>query len=318
MIHISDWGPTLLALVDQEINKIDIVNNNYKFELKHEMGDIDGKDLMESIKYDTSSPNSTRTSKILSPQTPQIPQKSPKSPNTNISPKMIQTNGRPPINPMMQTNGSTNPPPNPIMQMKQQIPPPNPMMQMLSNGNNVPPPNPVEVQSNSHQSQPSYVQSSNGPPPFQPTHVPTETVTDFNGPMTAQMRILQSRQLAETRYAQEELLRKRKEEEYERQKSKAALLLPQKSFLSQISKGGAKLKKVDTDKIKREKPKDQRSMLMSSIQKGRNLKKVEINEQKAEKKEPENASIFAILQRRQLIADSSSEDSDSDWGSDEE
>eukprot|EP01083_Nonionella_stella_P083364 230499_1 len=140
-----------------------------------------------------------------------------------------------------------------------------------------------------------------GPPP-----VPVQSVVEKKKLTGAEMAALSaSRADAAGAYAPPE----RKEE------PKPAPLVPVSSnaLLQGIQKG-VKLKK--TTQVKREPKMDKRDVLLSALRnKGQTgLKKAKIEPKK--KKEPDvDSTIFAILNRRQYMADDSDSESGSSWGS---
>jgi hypothetical protein len=83
-------------------------------------------------------------------------------------------------------------------------------------------------------------------------------------------------------------------------------------------KSGVQLQKAE--QIKREAPQDARSQMLASISQGKQLKHVDKASEpvKPKNEEPTNASIYAVLQRRKFIEDDESDESGSDWGSEED
>merc|ERR1719245_559015 len=71
--------------------------------------------------------------------------------------------------------------------------------------------------------------------------------------------------------------------------------------------------------VKRKPKMEKRDMLLSALrQKGQTgLKKVKEEEKNVKVEEKQDATIFAILNRRQFMADESESDTGSDWDSDE-
>merc|ERR1712154_207925 len=82
-------------------------------------------------------------------------------------------------------------------------------------------------------------------------------------------------------------------------------------------RGGASLKKAVV--VKREPRMEKRDMMLMALKKKgqTGLKKVAESEKNVKKEEEKDATIFAILNRRQFMADDSESETGSDWSSED-
>jgi hypothetical protein len=201
--------------------------------------------------------------------------------------------------------------------------------QVTTSSHSGPPPLTVQVKSSG--------QAKVGGPPPLPGEVSTMAAAAASVPividpasieisrseMTLEMRIAESRRLAEEQAAIDEARRARLAMEQEKAKS-IVPTSPSAGLMAAIRGGEIQLRRADP--IKREVQKDTRTMMLESIAGGKGaLRKVDRaaeDEKRAREREAEQEdnTIFAALNaRRELIADSD-EDSDfesSDWGDDD-
>ena len=208
--------------------------------------------------------------------------------------------GGPPPNPMMAgaKGPGSGPPPNPVAAAGG--PPPNPMM---SGGPGAPPPNPVAGGTGGPPPNPMMGGGPGGGPP--PAPVVKKRLTG------AEMAAL-SRQNAEASGVY-----KASTATSRQSAAKPPPMVPvASSALLAGIRGGMNLRK--TTQIKREPKMDQRDTLLAALRgKGRSgLKKVKEEDKNVKAEEKVDNTIFAILNRRQYMADDSDSDSASTWSDD--
>ena len=195
----------------------------------------------------------------------------------------------PPPNPMQ---GGGGPPPNPVAAAGG--PPPNPVA--IAGG---PPPNPVAAAGGPGAPPPNPMMAGGGPPP-------APVKKKLTG---AEMAAL-SRQNAQASGAYSAPTTHQQQQPA----AKPPPMVPvgNSALLAGI-RGGINLKK--TTQVKREPKMDGRDMLMAALRKkGKSgLKKVKEEEKNVKKEEKVDNTIFAILNRRQYMADDSDSDTGSSW-----
>eukprot|EP00484_Ammonia_sp_Unknown_P000978 CAMPEP_0197020326 /NCGR_PEP_ID=MMETSP1384-20130603/1091_1 /TAXON_ID=29189 /ORGANISM="Ammonia sp." /LENGTH=504 /DNA_ID=CAMNT_0042447931 /DNA_START=30 /DNA_END=1544 /DNA_ORIENTATION=+ len=200
-------------------------------------------------------------------------------------PGVDQLGGGPPPNPMA---GGGGPPPNP---MARGGPPPNPVV-----GGGGPPPNPVQ----------------DGAPPPNPMQGGPPPIPQPKQKLTAAEMAARSRMAAQETGAYASAV---PPPVPAAQEKKAPLVPMASNALLAGIRGGVNLKKAE---VKRAPPKlDGRDMLLAAIQKkaGSGLKKVAEEEKNVKHEEKVDNTIFAILNRRQYMADDSDSEGSGSWGS---
>ena len=217
--------------------------------------------------------------------------------------KAMNGNNAPPPVPNKAMNGNGNaPPPFNISSNERKedngpgVPPPFKPPVFNPSGNAAPPPNPMSSNNGAPPPNP-YSESGNAPPPN--PYAMESVAPKVLSPME---RAMMSAKIAEQSGMNKQ-----------RQAPKPAMVGMKSRGLLDSIKSGKKLRKAKPI-VKRKEPMDKRSMLMSQLRTGAKLKKTVSQKPAAKAKKPENEGIFAILNRRQYIADDDS-DSDDDSGS---
>jgi len=227
---------------------------------------------------------------------------------SQLSPNNIAASSRPKSPPQQSVPRAVGPPPVPIQQAHSgpsSQPPPNPMIGGGGGGGG-PPPVPSQVHSQSAASGPV-----GGPPPVPGVGGPPAVPQQAQRPTAAEIAA-RSRASAEQSGALQPT--------GQPAAAQSAAVQPARSgranLLAGIT-GGAKLKKAVVVKREPQKLVGRNAMLEALKNKGKSgLRKVVKEEVNVKKEEKVENSIFAILNRRQYIADSDDETgSDSDWDS---